>query len=760
MKKQFLFLIITLFCSNHHVFSQGNESLVMTEDETQISIAWFEPIYQSRNIPNIKNTVGKYNRMEVGFKLPESINLNIKSFLKNGNGINPFDPSQIDFRIILTDPYGKKITRFAFYYVPFIEDLEKDVFIEDTTDFNWRFRFAPPTVGQWKLDVELILAGSKINQEGLTFETEDSSQKGTLQVTNTGENSDRWLKFSETNDPFFAVTNNISSGGFYGYLPSQNRRQINGVKELIDAKGNFTRFELSAQGPLPDWPIYNNYQNKFDEMYAFDQLVNVCEDNDVYFTLFRHHVEVLDGGHPGQPNWDGVSWYENPYRQAFNIDKMEDYFSKEGIINWQNNSLRYVFSRWGYSPNMAFYSYSEVDRWYSKIFEDNEQAKVLGYNIEDGGTLSENEAIEMLANWVENQQNYIAENLNNSILFCHSYARTSKKENSIKFKGLYALSDVIGVHDYEEVKNVNFKRRYDELDHWWEVYHKPVILEEMGMNKIPVLCCTGIEYHNSIWSTAFMGDFGTGMEWWWDRGIHDFDYQVDLLNIQNFFSVEDLKKGNYEPQKWDDVSSFVIQDIAVRNRLIENFALKSDNDERVLGWVHNASYYWRNMANDLPCLQELVNSNKLSEPCIVAKNNYYNPKNKNEINGAPISEYHDISKENHSDFKNSRFKDSYTDKGGTRPIEEQGGFLNNPTFTVSSLKKSSGSKKNWYKIEFFYTHGSNLNVVNEFTQIIHTEVDGDLKPHVPNLNDANPDYAYKITYIGRYKKNAEILKVK
>ena len=82
MKKQFLFLIITLFCSNLHLFSQGNESLIMTEDEKQISIAWFEPIYQSKNIPNIKNTVGKYNRMEVGFKLPESINVEIKSFLK------------------------------------------------------------------------------------------------------------------------------------------------------------------------------------------------------------------------------------------------------------------------------------------------------------------------------------------------------------------------------------------------------------------------------------------------------------------------------------------------------------------------------------------------------------------------------------------------------------------------------------------------------------------------------------------------------
>ncbi|MEY3236712.1 MAG: hypothetical protein RI883_813, partial [Bacteroidota bacterium] len=636
----FLVAIILLISLNGYTQDPTLSDTKELSGGNQIQTVWLEPTFQSKNNPTDKNTVGKYNRLEVGFKIPTNNTVQINRFLSGGNGINPFDPDQVDFKIILTDPNGNKTTRFAFYYKPFIINLDSDEYVEDTTNFPWRFRFAPQILGTWKMSLELIIGNTKINQEALTFDCVESNQKGTLQTTNSGENSDRWLTYSETNESFFAITNNISSGGFYGYIPSQNRRQMDGVQELIDAKGNFTRFELSAQGPLPDWPVYNNYKSKFDEMYAFDQLVNLCEDNNVYFTLFRHHVEVLDGGHPGEPNWDGVSWYENPYRQAFNIQNTEDYFTKEEIIKWQNNSLRYVFSRWGYSPNMAFYSYSEVDRWYSKIFEDIEQTNVTGNKAIDGGSLNEEESIEMVAKWVEKQQNYIKSNLSDSILFCHTYARTSKKESSTKFKGFFALNDAIGVHNYEEVKNVNFKKRYDQINLWWDVYHKPVLMEEMGVNKIPIMCCSIIEYHNSIWSTSFMGDFGTGMDWWWDRGIHDFGYQSELLNIQHFFLNEDLKKGNFEPQKWDDVSSFNISDVAIRNRLIENYALKSENDERVLGWVHNASYYWRNLANDLPCIEELVNSNKLIEPCIVARNKYYNPRNKNEINGAQISEYH------------------------------------------------------------------------------------------------------------------------
>lgn len=756
MINQFLFLCLSIVVNIPHSFS--NE-LLTTELKYDLKISidslkepiqsfWFEP-------NDSPNRVGKFKRLEIGFKIPKHFTEEVNTFLSSGkSGINPFDPDQIDFRVILTDPKGAKSTRYAFFYQPFIEDLAKDVFSEDATDYPWRFRFAPPITGEWTVEIEVVILGKEIIvKSAMKFECVESNHKGTLLVSSTQKNADRWLKFSNSNEPFFAITNNISNGGFCGYVPSQSEAHLKGLEQLAEVEGNFTRIELGGQSALPDWPVYNNYKGKLDEMFAFDKMVDLCEDKNIYFTLFRHHVEVLDGGNPGQPNWDGVSWYENSYRQGFNLDSLETYFTDPTILKWQNKTLRYIFSRWGYSANMAFYSYSEVDRWYSKIFEDEEQQKVTGRKeIKDGGTLSEKDAIGMLAKWIEDQQLYIRKDLNSSMLFCHSYAVVSKLEYDKEFNGFFKLSDVVGLHNYGDIKDINYKKRYDQIEQCWEQFKKPVIMEEMGVNKVPILCCTGIEYHNNIWSTAMMGDFGTGMDWWWDRGVHDFGYHRDLKNIQMFFLGEDLIKGVFEPQKWDDVSSFNLNDFAVKRRLLENYALKSNDNERVLGWIHNASYYWRNLANDLPCIQNLVETNNPGQPCIVAKNPYFNSKNSNTINGCNASEYYDISTENHTEFGHERYKDFYTDKGGAKQIDNGSTIESNPTFNIVDLKKSKGSKKHWYKIEFYTTIGDKLEKLHAATQFVYTNGGGTLKPHVPDLNDENPDFAYKISYFGIFQK--------
>lgn len=748
-------LLFALFFTGSILKSYGSENDALNSSPvngSQIKYQWYEPFSGSASI-------GKYNKMEIGFQLPGNVTGQINKFIQKGvDGINPFDPEQIDFRVKLTDPGGKEITRFAFYYKPFIEDLEADTFIPDTTSFPWRFRFAPNLTGNWNMEISVVLKGeTTLTHEAISFVCVDSNHPGILQVTETNSEGDRWLKYSETNKTFFAVSNNISSGGFCAYLPTQNRRQMEAVQELIDAGGNFTRFELGGQAALPDWPVYNDYKGKFDEMYAFDRLVDLCENNNVYFTVFRHHVEVMDGGNPNEHSWDGMGWFDNPYRMAFTIGSYEEYFTKEEIIKWQNNTLRYIFSRWGYSPSFAFYSYSEIDRWYSKLFEDEEQRKVTGRKeITDGGKFTEKESIKLLAKWVENQQNFIKTNFNDKMMFCHSYAIVPKNEKNKNFKGFFHLSDVIGVHNYGEVKNINYKKRYDQLEQYWEIYKKPVIMEEMGINKIPLHCCTGIDYHNSIWSTAMMGDFGTGMDWWWDRGIHDFGYQNELKIIQLFFAGEDLKKGNYSPQKWEDVASIDAGNYAANHRTIENYALKSADNEKVIGWVHNATYYWRNLADEMPCIQDLIDDNKLSDPCYVAKNKHFNPSNVGKIEICWYTEQHDLSSEIHTEYSHKRYEDHFTRRGGAIDIGDSCAITENPIFTIKDLKPSVGLKKNWYRIEFYYTEGNVLKVNQSATQIIHTNSEGDLKPHVPDLNKLNPDYAYKIVFIGRSKNKPEV----
>lgn len=725
-----------------------NSSKIESKDTSRVSMpiknepldyTWFEP-------NKTPGTIGKHKKMELGFALPIAITEQINQFLINGNGgINPFDPDAIDFKIHLTAPDGSKITRFAFYYAAFSENVSgnasnpsaiRNEFIKQQTAFPWRFRFCPNEEGTWGITIEVIIPGSEtIHYSDLWFNCIPSNHKGILQVSQTNSDKDRWMYYSETGEPFFAISENIASAGECGYFPSQMRRQLEGVQKLIDAGGNFTRFELGGQSALPDWPIYNNYNSKLDEMFAFDKLVEKCEENDIYFTLFRHHVEVMD-----RENWADIRWELNPYHVGLN-STIIDYFSDAKAVEWQNKCLRYIFSRWGYSSNMSFYSYSEVDNWYTKLLEVESKENIKN----DNGNLSQKDAVLLVKGWIENQHSYIKKELNNSILFCHSPARLSDLEKKPE-TSFFSISDVVGLHSYGERKNINFEERYDKVEEYWERYKKPVFLEEMGPNKIAMFCCTGIEFHNSIWSTAMMGGIGTGMDWWWDGGVFDMNYQVDLKHIALFFDSEDLRAGNYSPQKWKDAS--------IDKMKLEHYALEQENKERALGWIHNATFYWRNMVERNSCLKNIIEGTSSNNtPCYFRVDPNGHPYSK--LGYACPIEHSDVYKhENLKDFDHPQLKDAFTEKGGAQIIHCTEGNSKNPTFRISNLK-SSGlfAKKHWYSVQFYYTQGNNFGVVANETQVLSTNRRGMLEPHVPNLDFENPDFAYKAIYIGEYKKS-------
>jgi len=729
----------------------GSENLIASDDQgKEIEIVWFSPISKPGEL-------GKYERLELGFKLPDEHTSNINNFINSGAGtLNPFDPEKVDVRIVLTSPTGQKITRFAFYYEEYKELLygapgtdtpHKNEFVKDTTSYPWRFRFAPNETGSWTASLEVRIEGGKpIIVNGIEFNCIPSDHKGVLKVSQSGTEQDRWMYFSETNEPFFAISNNVSSGGACSYLPSQNHRQLNGVQQLIDAGGNFTRFELGGQSALPDWPNYSNYSGKLDEMYAFDRILTLCEMNDVYFTMFRHHVEVWDGF-----EWEDVKWKNNPYRIGFNLSP-EGYFIDSTVIAWQNKTLRYIFSRWGYSPNMTFYSYSEIDRWYSKLQADDTD----GADFKDGGEMNEKDAVNVVKKWVLEQQNFIKQQLNPDMLFTHSHATPTDLELNEK-GGFFEISDAISLHNYGHAKNINFKKRETQIDKYWVRYKRPIIMEEMGVggDKLAMYCCTGIEYHNSLWSTTMMGDFGTGMDWWWDLGVHDFGYYLDLKFVHSFFANEDLRAGNYSPQKWMDKKS-------IPKSKLENYALVSENKERVLGWIHNSTFYWRNIEKYNPCLQNLINGNvAANDPCHVGNDPHAYPLKENEYACLP-RQYNDVySHENTKGYDSH--SDAYTNSGGGVEINDTISIYNNPTFMISGLKSTAFGKlslrNHWYKIEFFSTTSSTFFGVplTEFTQIHTTNSSGKLKPHVPPLILNSADYAYKITYLGHSKTPSETI---
>lgn len=684
--------------------------------------------------------VGKYHKLEIGMQLPISVQRKISAFRNNPkNGLNPFSPEDINLQVELISPKNDTLIRYGFYYEKYLRDSINDIYTPGRTLYNWLFRFAPHEIGRWKANITLYVKSKKIDSPTvIEFECIPSNHKGRL----VAKKNERLLQFEENGEPFYAIGASIAHGGVCHYRPSEHLRHKQGIKDLVAVGGNFTRLELGGQGPLPDWPNYNNYSEKLGEMDALDKIIDLCEEEEIYFILFRHHVEVMDNGDPNSPAWNGISWFDNPYRLPFELENVQEYYEHEEVLKWQKYALRYVISRWGYSTQFAFYGFSEIDNWISKIWEDKNQSKRL-----DGGNLKERDALAVFHKWVKAQQDFVKEELNDRIQFIHSYASLPSSEFSRRAPGFLDLSDVIALHDYAEGKNSNYGRRFENMHTAWDKYKKPVLLEEMGVNRISIYCCTGIEFHNSIWATAMMGGIGTGMDWWWDRGVFDFGYHNDFIDLKAFFDT--LNTFDFHSiHQWQDNRSK-----NGKRRNIENYYTIDKSQNNVVGWVHNARYYWRNLSSSDSCIAHLVKTDSVLGPCLVAHNPYRTKRYEGNGDYCYPGDYHNLGAERFYDFDHPRYADKYT---GMKDLSI-GGEEDERLFKVKNLKSRFfpwvHAKKHWYKVTFYpTTNNPEMKEAVQYRQFVSSSIFGNIKVKIPKLDALNSDYAYKVEYLGLEKE--------
>src|SRR6266496_4875723 len=105
--------------------------------------------------------VGQFEKLELGIKLPDYINNAIDNFFTNAiplnPKINPYDPDQIDVHAVFN--YGNFQEQYivnGFFYREYQVNTTLNQWDEITaspyswTQYPWRIRFAPPTIGDWK----------------------------------------------------------------------------------------------------------------------------------------------------------------------------------------------------------------------------------------------------------------------------------------------------------------------------------------------------------------------------------------------------------------------------------------------------------------------------------------------------------------------------------------------------------------------------------------------------------------------------------
>ena len=105
-------------------------------------IEWYRPLGFHQGLLN--------QTMELGFVVDEKITAAVNRFVeKDNNGLNPYDPTQIDVHVVFTSPSGKIWKQNAFYMEAFRKNYRADEYLPMKTNHHWRVRFAPQEVGKW-----------------------------------------------------------------------------------------------------------------------------------------------------------------------------------------------------------------------------------------------------------------------------------------------------------------------------------------------------------------------------------------------------------------------------------------------------------------------------------------------------------------------------------------------------------------------------------------------------------------------------------
>ena len=655
-------------------------------------------------------TTKAFEKVEIGVRMPDNIEQKVNQFIRTGSqGINPYDPLEVAIEAVFTSPTGVVSYSNGFYYQPYKRQGRVTTLVPDSTSFHWRIRCSPDEEGEWNVTVKVLVKNLMTGETTFNFSCIPSNHKGYLVAKSTNSANNRYLHYSKTKEPFFAIGGNITHSSYDFDLTIEDvKRHKMWLGKLADAGGNFYRLEFGAQTYLPDWNKVDDYSSRLREMYLFDEIVDYSQLRELYFILFRHHTEVEQ------------FWKINPYVKKYSIgDSPERYFTDKELLRYQHNTLRYIFARWGYSPSFAFYEYQEIDRWVQQL-----GAAKTGS--------AEKKYINVFSDWFVSNKRFIRDSIKNkTTLMSIAYATTPNYALSKSRRSIFSECDVVTLHKYGSRPTINFESRAVITEKMWRRLHKPVILEEMGDdgNQIPIYYCTDMTFHADLWATSMMGLTGTGMHWWWDRGIYLQDYQKQYKNVQLFFQGIPLNELALSTQKWRTNNSS-------KQIYLENYAMLSKDKTTAFGWVKNASIHWRNLYYTDSCIRYLIDHNK----------------------GKDYWTYEDGWINNNPDVTFEDPKYVFAD-GKIHPIENNDFLNKNPQFDIKGLKSNpfqlfKRSRRHWYKIEFFYTkelNGNKLKKASQYTQILPTNSSGKLKPICPNTNLKTGDWSYKVNYLGIHR---------
>lgn len=600
--------------------------------------------------------LGQYELLELGIALNDSLQNIVLQFLQAdaqvnpatgqplydygaAPGLNPYDPRQVDLLADFISQSGDTVLGLGFYYQDHERRADTLGWTSLQTPLPWRIRFSTRELGPWTCRLRLRVAGGPwVYGPDFSFEVKSfqDENKGFVEVGPSG----RYLQLSRTGELFRAYGPNLTRdarfpNGMHVGPAYDNYYYLSERMDSLAANGaQLVRIRIAPIAYGIEWERAGNYHFRQNLCWDLDQIVELAAEKGIYLMLsglferMECHAARVDWTagkrhHPYSWYEDSLLWadesvqmpgsyadrpyYGNPYnkfvlKQSEAGYDMDAYWRDPEVKALARNKVRYTAARWGWATSVAEFAVASEFQYFE-----------VENGRDDAGTLYLQREYPFWRDWILDLSGYFQELAPNHLVGNHllgdhlQYRGSDGEWKYLPMPDDFFKSDstpLVHVNSYGHWPDRNF--RFTDHIRKQRRHRKPIWWAETGLS-VP---CEGIgrlciledkmSFHHNLWAMGLSGAL-PGSHFWGER-IYAFGLFRQYLAVNRFLSGEDLHRRDYIPMVqyahpyWVD---FHLQEDDVRYGVVNDsdidfFGLRSTDQKRILGYVHNATVNWYN----------------------------------------------------------------------------------------------------------------------------------------------------------------------
>ena len=442
---------------------------------------------------------------------------------------NPFDPTYADVIANVTDPTGHSFSIPMYWYQGYeVVASYNQLSHRKVGNPEWRLKFRPTTVGEFKIQVQAKINGQLIQVPQFVF---IATEKSPEPIKVKGRN------FVQGENIFIPFAYNIAWANRYEEIAKYERW----FKAASDNGVNVARVWMASWSLGIEWNDtgLGDYTKRLDRAWALDQVFRIGAKYGVGIDLVLiNHGAFSESTNP--------EWFANPYNELNGgpIANPGEFTTNAVARKFWEQRLRYITARWAGEP--ALFTWE----WWNEV----------NFTPISG---------EVLTDWIKWSDSLLKKWDPYKSLTTTSWSSGASLQD-------WSVVDYAVTHVYDDKDPI--KTLAAQATALREaVPNKPILVGEMGSGTVtedPFTDPYGLHLHNAHWAATFVGFGAPASYWWWD-------IYVDPLNLWSLTKGLSLLLQGTNPV---EMQSSEISTLKSTSTL-----LLSDQ-VNVLGWIRHNDY--------------------------------------------------------------------------------------------------------------------------------------------------------------------------